>query len=154
MASQTLRNLYRQARKAQVGWIVGESALSAWRAARILRQWDALECLGLVRLRDEWDEHYEWEGDGANPCPDEPAYGSIGEYRLPGEEPYTAFDDEVEWEHGDSVWGHVGYRDVLDWRENPYILDVMSETIAQFRAAWKHQVHRARCPMCSQPIPA
>ena len=50
MASAIIRKLYREARKHRVGCIVGESAISAMRAAVILRKWQALEDMGLVRL--------------------------------------------------------------------------------------------------------
>lgn len=105
-----------------------------------LRQWDALESLGFVRLRSEWDWDFNPSDydDGVFDDDDE-AYGSIGEFRLDA--------DDCTWVVADSCWGHVGYRDVLDWRENCYILDIMAETIAAFKEAWKARVNRL-CPVC------
>jgi hypothetical protein len=159
MASIALKSLYRNARSANVGCIVGESALSAWRAARILRKWDALKTIGAVRLRAEHDPDCDPTEFGGSA--DDEAYGSIGEHRTDfadmGEWAYSLASMTGPWgpwHHADSVWGHVGYRDVLDWRENPYILDIMDETIRQFAAAWKAHIRaeidrRAGvCPAC------
>jgi hypothetical protein len=167
MASIALKSLYRNARKAQVGCIVGEHALSAWRAARILRKWGALETIGAVRLRAESDDTWEpIDCDCGDPrCkmndPNSEAFGLIGEHR-------TDFADMGEWSYSlasmtgpwgpwfkaDTIWGCVGYNDVTDWRENEYALDIMDETIRQFAAAWKAYV-RAEidrqagvCPAC------
>jgi hypothetical protein len=164
MASIALKSLYRNARRANVGCIVGKSALSAWRAARILRKWDALETIGAVRLRAESDDTWEPIGcDCGDPrCkmndPRSEAYGLIGEYRTDFHRsdwyPSDTDDDSLPWESADSVWGCVGYNNVTDWRENEYALDIMAGTIRQFAAAWKAHVRaeidrRAGvCPAC------
>lgn len=152
--SPIMRKLYRQARKAPATqcW-VGYAAVSALNAARTLRRWDALESMGLVRLRSENDPYWEPGCScGVKNCPnndpDAEAYGVIGEYCLPhlDAEGYWCAEgreDSMEgWACGVSVWGHVGYRDVLDWRENAHILGIMDEAIEAFRDAWKARQRR------------
>jgi hypothetical protein len=86
----------------------------------------------------EWAGNYEYRTDFDNPD------------WYPGD-----FDDDrLPWFKADSIWGCVGYNDVTDWRENPYALDIMDETIRQFAEAWKAYV-RAKidrragvCPAC------
>jgi hypothetical protein len=166
MASIALKQLYRNARRANVGCIVGEHALSAWRAARILRKWEALETIGAVRFRAEWDETWEpIDCDCGDPrCKmndsNSEAFGLIGEFTLdpltsdPDAPVYAGWEDRQDWHQADSVWGCVGYNNVTDWRENEYALQIMDETIRQFAAAWKAHVRaeidrRARvCPAC------
>jgi hypothetical protein len=158
MASIALKSLYRKARTANVGCIVGENALSAWRAAKILRKWEALETMGAVRLRAEWDDSYD-PHDFDPPEPDDTeAYGVIGEYRTdfdnPDWYPADVDDDELDWEHADSVWGNAGYDDVTDWRENSHVLDIMETTMDAFRDAWEASMRAERdrtrglCPTC------
>jgi hypothetical protein len=159
MASTILRKLYREARAADTGCIVGEHALSAWRAAHILRKWDALESLGYVQIRAEHDNNWEpdcdcGEDDCPNHNPDSEALGVIGEFLIPSiVEDYNThgcrplFDNPKYWTHADSVWGCVGYRDATDWKENVYVLDIMAETIGTFRAAWKDHIRNV-CPQC------
>lgn len=157
MASIALRQFYRNARSAgTTQCVVGESALSAWRAARILRKWDALETIGAVRVRAEFDQDCDPTEFGGSA--DDEAFGSIGEYRTDFATPdwYPGDIDSVlpAWNTADSVWGHVGYRNVLDWRENAYILDIMASTIDAFRDSWKAHVRAERerkaglCPAC------
>lgn len=146
--SPTLRKLFTEVRRSPIGQCVSPSVPFARDAAVTLRKWDALESLGLVRLRSEHDadfnpDDYDCDFDGETT-----AEGSIGEFLSPDSARFyldcdTFTQSDLKWVHGDSVWGHVGYRDVLDWKENVYILDVMAETIAAFRDAWK-----AQCPTC------
>lgn len=126
-----------EVRRSPVGFCVSPAVPYQWEAAITLRKWQVLERLGYVRLTAEPDPYWEPDCDCGDPkCPsNDPAseaFGSVGEYRLDPD----AGDDEG-WEAADSVWGHVGYRDVLDWRENVYVLDVMDATIAAFRNARK-----------------
>jgi hypothetical protein len=125
MASTRRRDLYLEARKA------GYRPAHALHAARTLLKWRALERMGYVRLIAEPDEHCSHDDlcDCDNPdCPDRNAevWGSVGQYRIDPDQ-----GDDDGWEYGDSVWGHVGYRNVLDWRENPYITDIMAGTIGE-----------------------
>lgn len=162
MASAQLKQLYRTARRANVGCIVGESALSAWRAARILRQWAALEDMGAVRLIAIPDE--DCDASDYSDDPDDEAFGVVGQYRTDFDaeswdasdtdrgdgtirdyrHTFTAEWREIRWEQGDSIWGCVGCKDVLDWRENAYVIDIMEATIDVFRAAWKAHVRARR----------
>jgi cytochrome c553 len=144
VASRIMWQLFRAVRTSDVGFSVSPAVPYQWRSAVVLRKWQALEALDLVRLRAEQDTEYdpsEWEDEPA----DAEAYGSIGEFRL---------DTDADWEHADSVWGHIGYRNVLDWRENAYILDVMAATIAALRDASKAAARARRerelgfCPTC------
>jgi hypothetical protein len=132
MVGQTLRDLYFRIRKSPTGGCVSPAVPYCWRAAVTLRKWWALEDAGYVRLTCEDDTDFV-PGEGNCCCDDPecsaktgPAYGSVGEYRLDPE-------DEDGWVVADSVWGHTGYRDVLDPFENPYILDIMAGTIEAFK---------------------
>lgn len=152
MASETYRGMLQQVKASPIADCVRPSDRYHHDSARTLCQWGALEELGLVRLIAEPDLDYEWDGDGPDPCPGEEAFGSVGQYRLDLLNPDrpTVFpfgEDDRNWVDADSVWGHVGYRDCLDWRENPYVLDIMRGTIDAFRAAWKDHVHH-QCPPC------
>ena len=100
-----------------------------------------LERLGLVRFQVLPDEHFDPADAcacGAPECRAEEiarrdgAWGTVGEYR-----------NGHGWEHGGSCWGHVGYRDPGDAKENPYVTDVKAETITQLREAI-----RSRCRCC------
>jgi len=62
------------------------------------------------------------------------AWGTVGEY----------WDGEC-WQVADSVWGHVGYKNVLDPFENSYVADIMLATVAAYRAV-------KVCPKCHRPI--
>ena len=109
--------------------------------ARTVHRWRTLAALEYVRLRAEDDLFFDPNNkDFAEDVFDEDdeAFGSIGEYRV---RPYG------EWTHGDSCWGHVGYDDVLSWKENGYILDIMDETLDAFVAAHKDRV-RGLCNFC------
>ena len=174
MASARLRKLYRDARK-HLGRCVSPSVPYCMRVARTLAQWSALESLGLVRISAEEDEDAANDPDsiacscGDPKCIQGPeriretiesigVWGVVGEFGLPDRwagEPTSIFvPDCLVWHHADAVWGHIGYRDCADWRENPYVIDIMDETIRQFRDAWKSRVREqaderaGRCPAC------
>jgi hypothetical protein len=55
--------------------------------------------------------------------------------------------DGESWQHADSCWGHVGYKDPSDPFGNAYAADIMLATIAA-RHAVKH------CPKCHRPVQA
>jgi hypothetical protein len=160
MASIALKSLRDNVRTSPIGGCVSPSEPYWDRCAATLRKWDILETIGAVRLRAVPDETWEPIDCGDPRCkmndPNSEAYGSIGEYRTDFADPswhqMDVYNDDLPWECADSVWGHVGYRDVLDWRENVHILDIMAETIRQFAAAWKAHVRANRkatpCPKC------
>jgi hypothetical protein len=138
MASRRLREVYQEIRRnGGSSMRVGYSAVDAWVEAKTRVMWDALEAIGAVRLRAE----YDGEASAENAAD---TFGSIGEFWI-GDGP---------WQHGDSVWGHVGYGNVLDPTENPYITDIMFTTINRFREAWKtllahkRDLAAGRCPAC------
>ena len=114
------------------------------RIASTLARWDTLEEFGLVRLTAEPDydfdpndfEHPEGFDDSNGDSLE--AFGTIGQYRP---------TEDHDFVTGDSCWGHVGYKDVLDWRENPYILDIMAETIRNLVTSRRLHV-RGLCPAC------
>lgn len=174
MASDRLRKLFRQVRRAGHGYSTPPGkAVCDWQSAIILRQWEALEDMGLVRLRMEWDADYEPDCDCPDPrCPYRPfrrndpsneyrrelePVGVIGEYCFPGVDAdgYWAPDrtESDHWEHGGSCWGFAGYKDASDWRQNDHVIGIMAETIASFALAWKDRV-RHRCQACHQVMPA
>ena len=62
------------------------------------------------------------------------AWGVVGEY----------WDGE-EWQHADSIWGCVGYKDAADPFDNSYAADIMLATVAAYRAV-------KVCPKCHRPI--
>jgi hypothetical protein len=100
-------------------------AASALEQARIVVRFRELEDMGLCRLRAEPDEDYRWnefDPKESERFGDDGAWGSIVEVR-------TDPDDDDSWEEVDSCWGHVGYRDVLDPTENPYIVDHMRAAV-------------------------
>jgi hypothetical protein len=141
MLSDRLVKLYRLARIHYGPSFPGRSALDSLNAARVLIRWQAAEQAGYLRLRAEPDfDHNPRDYMDADDIQDSDwdAYGSIAEYRV-------SLDSE-SWTVADSVWGHVGYRNVLDWRENPYIIDEMAECLDQFRAARKRTVLAAPVP--------
>lgn len=150
MISNRIRNLYREARKAG-SCRVGFAAVEALDTAYTLAKWEVLAELGYVRLIAEPDDDADlsWIDQDRYSDSDRERFrddvetngvwGSIGEFRLD--------PDSEDWQTADSVWGHTGYRNVLDWRENPYVLDIMDETIRQFRDAWKDHVRHV-CPTC------
>jgi hypothetical protein len=127
MIDSNVRSKYHRLRRA--GWRAEE----AIRAARILERWDKAESDGLVRLQAIPDEDWTIKDNGCscgNPVCQrreresferDGAWGSVGEYRTD--------TDSEDWTHADSVWGHVGYNDVLSPLENPYILDIMAATL-------------------------
>ena len=127
--TQTQLKYYRKIRTPMYGafhtW--EESATNALRAAKIIARFRELESEDLVRIRVEFDddadvslmsdkEREEWNGE---------AFGTISEFRL---------SDDDEWEHADSCWGHIGYRDYSDPFENPYVVDEMASAIEQYDA--------------------
>lgn len=138
MASEAFRKLHDEFSRSDVGSCVSPVEPYRTKAVATIMKWQELYSLGYVQIIAEPDEDYEWDGDGEDPCPGEPAFGVVGQYRL---------DPDHVWQTADSVWGHVGYRVVLDWKENQYILGIMQETIDAFRIAWKDRAHH-RCPSC------
>jgi hypothetical protein len=133
--SPKLKALYFAVRRSPIGHCVSPSVPYCYQVAVTLTKWRAAARAGYVRLRAEFDPN-GWENDDTGE--EDESYGSIGEYTLNPES-----DD---WEHGGSVWGHVGYRDVLDPFENPYILDIMDETLAAMSSARKASVLSAPHP--------
>lgn len=103
----------------------GLGAKEALRAARIAATWEELEARGLVRMYRSADEDvdlrdYE-ECDRASireQIERDGAWGVVTEYLKQG-----------EWEHADSIWGCIGYQDVLDPAENYYVTDLQDEAI-------------------------
>jgi hypothetical protein len=115
-------------------------------SARTLAKWAALESLGLVRLTSEPDPDFDPSDYDCDFDDDDEAFGSIGQFVRPAcvanvLDMGADEADESDWITADSCWGHVGYRDVLDWRENVSILDIMSSTVDAFRDAWKDHLH-------------
>lgn len=141
--SPKLKALYFAVRRSPIGHCGSPSVPYCYRVAVTLTKWRAAARAGYVRLRSEFDFHYnpgdydipddDWNGE---------AYGTIGEFSL---DPDASWDSPA-WTHGDSVWGHVGYRDCLDPMENPYILDIMDETLAALASARKASVLSAPHP--------
>ena len=110
--------------------------------ARIVHRWRTLMALDYVQLRCEPDEDFDrsyFEQGVFNE--DDEAFGSIGEFCLDPD------SSRKRWHNADSVWGHVGYKNVQNWKENPYIVDIMDVTMEQLRRAWKERVHGI-CPRC------
>lgn len=137
---------YRAVRSAGVACIVGQNALVSLEIARTLVLWEQLEDTGLVRLRTVPDDSYDWS-DKPDGMSDERweevsqggAWGIVGEYRI---------TEEAEWQQADSVWGFVGYSTHDDPFENPYVSDIMAQTIEQLKDTLKN-----RCPCCRQSLP-
>jgi hypothetical protein len=137
--SPRLIKQYFDVRRSPIGKCVSPSVPYCFQAALTLIKWDAAERAGFVRLRYEWDQDFDpAEYPDCDFGEDPEAFGSIGEYRLD--------TDSDEWVHADSVWGHVGYLDVIDWRENPYVIDIMRETLDQFNTARKQTVLASPTP--------
>jgi hypothetical protein len=115
----------------------GLSARHSLSSARTLEAWERLEDAGLVRLDVRPDDSYDWDdAEERERFGNDGAWGLVGEYRL---------SEDDKWEHGDSCWGFVGYRDVTSPTENAYVPDIMSETVDALRVALK-----SRCPVCRQ----
>jgi hypothetical protein len=141
MPSRTLYRLYREVKSRACFYDPRGQVKALYAQAVSLARFQAAERTGFVRLRCELDEDFDprdFMEDSDIQDSDWEAYGSIGEYRL-------SLDSE-DWVHADSCWGHVGYRDVLDWTENPYILDIMAETLEAFRTARKRSVLASPVP--------
>jgi hypothetical protein len=137
MASARLRRLYQHERKHPTEMLVGFAAVCAWSRAKVRLQWDALESLGLVRLRAEPDESMGHDDVCCCDDPDCPAHtdpicGLIGEYRI---------GDRARWQHGGSVWGITGENDPTQGDCAP---DIMSETLDAFKDARKDHLRRVR----------
>lgn len=130
MTTATLRETYREVRTVS-NYTPGTNAVRCLSQARTLLKWRAAERAGYVKLDVEEDQ--DFQPDEGNCCCEDPdcsaktgpAFGTVGRYRqdhpLAGRIP--------TWEQADSVWGHTGYADPGDWRENPYVLDIMAETL-------------------------
>jgi hypothetical protein len=129
----------------------GMPAAHAADSARTALAWEALEAAGFVKVTAEPDDDYEWADDAERErFGDDGAWGSVGWYTLDPEdavpEPELGRGKHDGWTLTESVWGHVGYRDVLDPAENWYVADVMDATVRAFREALK-----SRCPVCGRP---
>lgn len=93
----------------------------------VTAEWKELEAADMVRMRVEEDCDWgpdifgdESRADVLKAYKQTGAWGVISEYRA---------TPDGEWEHADSIWGMVGYRDVLDPEENPYWEDLATEAI-------------------------
>ena len=135
--NRQLAREYRRFRKAGIGGVVGRDAANCLQAARTVLLWERLEAAGLVRLSVEADESYDWSEEERERYGSDGAWGVVGGYRTL---------DGDGWEHGDSVWGFVGYARVDSPTENPYVVDIMAQTIDALRTAL-----RSRCPACRHP---
>jgi hypothetical protein len=128
MPSPRVRRLYQEARQA------GYRPAEAIHAARTLLKWRAAWRMDLVELLCLDDDGFTpHEG---NCCCDDPqcsaktgpAFGVVGQFRQV---------ETDEWTNADSIWGCTGYVDPADWRENPYVIDIMAETMAELSRAIK-----------------
>jgi hypothetical protein len=141
---------YRKFRRA--GW----HASQAFSAAKTLETWQSIGGFvaddesddgggATVRLRVAPDEHYEAFDSDCGPgnkecvhgrhgqvtecCPRhqlerdslerDGAWGIIAEY----------IDDNGNWQHADSCWGFVGYRNPADPVQNAYVVDLMQSAL-------------------------
>lgn len=137
---RSLVSYYTEARKA------GYYAKHAYSVARTLVRWDELEYMGLVKIEAKVDiEPYD-PGD----CED--GYTNQFGRRVSAEESKKELWELIErtgvwgvcgsakidgeWQHTDSVWGCAGYENVLDWRENWYVPDIMQSTMDALEASW------------------
>jgi hypothetical protein len=135
------RKLYNRFRAA------GETAKRALESARVVRQFEALEAAGFVRIDVQPDESPDlsWldqdcfnDTRGARAATKkmreqierDGVWGTVGEYRL---------EDDAEWAHADSCWGHTGYNDVASPFENAYVIDHMAATIEAFKLALRER---------------
>lgn len=120
-----LLDLYRRFRKAGIGGIVGQDAANCLDAARTVMEWEEVESAGLVRIESRPDDSYDptdedleensrYRRDGA--------WGIVGQYFFDG-----------KWVSADSVWGCVGYNDPGCPFDNPYVIDIMAETLEAFK---------------------
>lgn len=136
MSSERLRRRYFDIQRSGMS----VSTCEAKRLAIMLIQWEALEYRGYVRIQCPADLCF----DGVDLGPsDGSGHGLLGEYTL---DPDAT---DVVWVEADSAWGFVGYCDVANWHENPYVFDVMEATLAAFRVAHRTAVHvRAARVMC------
>ena len=138
---------YRKFRAAGIGGIVGHDAARCLDAARTVIRFRELEDEGRVRIVARPDNDYEWTDDEERErFGDDGAWGTVGQYTL---DPENADDEDHDggWEWSDSVWGSVGYKDVTSPYENPYVIDIMAQTISELE-----RVEASRCPHCGQPI--
>ena len=123
--SPLIESLTRQVQNSDVGGCASPGKPYWRQSAVILAKWRTLESMGHVRLRAEYDDDVEPDFDEYDADRDGVPLGSIGEYRLDL--------DSDDWTVGDSCWGHVGYDNVLDWKENVYIMHIMDETMKAFK---------------------
>lgn len=132
-----ITTLYARFRAAQLGGIVGENALWCLRHARAYAKFKELEDAGYARIRvvEDSDPDVSWMDERQMKEWDGESYGTITEYRLPMPDGFEYSDDEAGWEHADSCFGHMGYKNVADPFENCYVIDEMSEAVNCFDRA-------------------
>ena len=102
------------------------------RDEQIIKQFAELEAKGLVRLRaeQEQDDYFDAMGVSDDPAMDaelrqtierDGCWCSISEFK----------NANGEWEIADSCGFHVGYKNVLDPRENVYVIAEMEQAIVK-----------------------
>lgn len=125
MLTKEVKDLYSKFRKNPPFMRVGHNAADALNAARTIARFRELEADGKVRLRVEFDDDCDvsWMDEKQREDWDGEAYGTITEYLC---------ESCGSWNHADSVWGHIGYRDVSSPFENCYVVDEMAEAISQY----------------------
>jgi len=152
--TNSLRRLYRRVRSAGIVGFAGASAIGSLVVAREMDRWNHLKSRGLVRIvltpetdpdfsyLDTWDhlserskrEHIErMENLGV--------YVVSGQYRL---------DDDSPWITADSIGNTAGYRDASDPFENPYVPDIISNTLAVMKDALRNRF----CDKCGHRLSA
>jgi hypothetical protein len=107
----------------------------------------------------DWDQDYERSEDDPE---DVEAFTVLGQFRVDFDDmsEWSTFDAERDapnakhWHTGDCIGGCAGYDNVLSPFENPYVIDIMAQTIDAFREEWKHYLSakadrsHGRCPHC------
>jgi hypothetical protein len=173
MASPKLARYFRQERLNPRTWRAGFNAIDAYDVAVTRVKFEALEDLGCVRMNvvDDDDPDLSFlDQDCFNDtrggiaatkktreiARDEGVFGLVAEFTLdpltdPESPVYAGWEDRQDWNHGGSCFGFIGYKDA-DPRTNCYAPQIMAETIAAFRDAWKAHVRANRkatpCPKC------
>lgn len=147
---KTVAREYRQFRNE------GKPAQQALRNARIVAQFDRLYMGGFVRIVSSPDDSYdssELDERDKEIADRDGVWGTIGQYRLDAPDDWNGIDrdyDEPGWEQADSVWGHIGYNDVTNPHENPYVIDHMQLAIDALRNALKARF----CQHCGNRVHA